>query len=610
MHNVIAMRCAAYARYSTDLQREESIEDQLRNLRTFAESRSWDILPTQIYADYGISGASTDRPALKAMITAALSRPAPFDVILVDDTSRLSRNLAEAMQLKQQLEFAGIRLIAVSQGVDSADDQADVIWTVHGLIDSFFLKELAKKTHRGMEGLALRGMHTGGRCYGYRSVPVNGGGARLNVHEPEAVVVRRIFQMTAEGNSLKRIAKTLNAEGIRSPQPGTKKKYDSWAPSGIREMIRRELYAGRIVWNKSKKVKVPGTNKRVRRPRPETEWKITEVPELRIVPQETWDRVQERIQWTHKQYGQGARKGLLNRSASSTYLLSGYLKCKECAGNFVIVRGRSTRYASYGCAQHFSRGACTNSIRLPQAEIEDKILSTLQREVLRPEVVELAIQEFRKQLESATGESSSKVKHYSGRIKELETELNNLVNAVAKGNGSQSVLLPALNARERELNELKRLVRREEESKPEQRLPGLADFAIGRVRAIRELIQLDPMKAKLELGKHVAEIVIETEPNGSFKIQGEWDLIGERFSQPGGENPPTPSGPKAAAKRDSATQGWQGKARSRKPKPKWCGVRMVPGGGVEPPRAEARRILSPLRLPVPPSRLCKAGKEA
>ena len=151
MHNVIAMRCAAYARYSTDLQREESIEDQLRNLRTFAESRSWDILPTQIYADYGISGASTDRPALKAMITAALSRPAPFDVILVDDTSRLSRNLAEAMQLKQQLEFAGIRLIAVSQGVDSADDQADVIWTVHGL-NRQLLFERARKENPPRHG--------------------------------------------------------------------------------------------------------------------------------------------------------------------------------------------------------------------------------------------------------------------------------------------------------------------------------------------------------------------------------------------------------------------------------------------------------------------------
>src|SRR6185437_16577501 len=81
-----------------------------------------------------------------------------------------------------------------------------LIWTVHGLVDSLFLKELAKKTHRGMEGLALRGMHTGGRVYGYRSIPVEGGGAKLTVFEPEAVVVRRIFEMSANGKSLKKIA--------------------------------------------------------------------------------------------------------------------------------------------------------------------------------------------------------------------------------------------------------------------------------------------------------------------------------------------------------------------------------------------------------------------
>jgi ssDNA-binding Zn-finger/Zn-ribbon topoisomerase 1 len=399
-------------------------------------------------------------------------------------------------------------------------------------------------------------------------------------------------------------------KGLDRHNLAQRRKYDSWAPSGIREMIRRELYAGKIVWNKSKKVKVPGTNKRVRRPRPETEWKITEVPELRIVTQELWDRVQERIQWTNKHYGQDIRKGLLNRSASSTYLLSGYLKCKECGGNFVIVRGRSTKYASYGCAQHFSRGACSNSVRLPQAEIENKILNTLQQEVLRPGVVELAIEEFRKQLESTTGESGSKAKQYSVRIKELESELKNLVNAVAKGKGSQSVLLPALNARERELNELKRLLRREEEQRPEQRLPRLGDFALSRISAIRELIQLDATRAKLELGKHIAEIVIETEPNGNFKIQGEWDLVGDRFADHSSENMLSQSGPSPPAKRDFAIETQQGKPRSGKSKPELCGVRLVPGGGVEPPRAEARRILSPLRLPVPPSRLFRRAKEA
>jgi site-specific DNA recombinase len=556
VHNVTAMRCACYARFSTDLQREESIEDQLRNLRTFAEARSWHILPSHIYADFGISGASIDRPALKAMITAALAKPKPFDVILVDDTSRLSRNLAEAMQLKQQLEFAGIRLIAVSQGVDSADDQADVIWTVHGLVDSLFLKELAKKTHRGMEGLALRGLHTGGRCYGYRSVPVEGGGARLTIYEPEAAVVRRIFQMTADGNSLKRIAKALNADEIRSPQPGTKKRYDSWAPSAIREMIRRELYIGKIVWNKSKKIKVPGTNRRIRRPRPQSEWKTVVAPELRIISDELWAAVKKRIKWTNEQFARNTAPGLVGRAPSSPYLLSGFLKCGECGANLVVVKGRQRRHAAYGCPQHFSRGACRNSVCIRQDKIETMVFETLRDKFLSRDVLALIMTEFVAGLKDATDSHKQNRDQFEARIKGLELELQNLVDAIAKGKAPVSILLDSIHQREAELGRLKIAAKRQSKEQPEISTDGLADFARSRLLDICELIKIDVVKAKVELGKHISEIVMR--PNletHTYDVAGQWDLLGED---------------------------------SNRLLPEYLDIRgdvkMVPGGGVEPPR--------------------------
>jgi site-specific DNA recombinase len=558
VHNLTLMRCAAYARYSTDLQREESIEDQLRNVRAFANKHSWDILPAHVYADYGISGSSTDRPALKAMIAAALSKPAPFDVLLVDDTSRLSRNMAEAMHLKQQLEFAGIRLIAVSQGVDSADEQADVIWTVHGLVDSLFLKELAKKTHRGMEGLALRGLHTGGRCYGYRSVPIAGGGAKLTIYEPEAVIVRRIFEMTADGCSLKTIAKTLNAERIRSPQPGTKKKYDSWAPSGIREMIRRELYTGKIVWNKSRKVKVPGTNKRVRRPRPENEWKIVSAPELRIVSDDLWARVKARIKWTNEHFSRNTQKGLVGCAASSPYLLSGFLKCGECGANLVVVTGRQRKNAKYGCAQNFARGACSNSIRVRQDMLETMLFAELQSTVFRSDVVDVIMAEFLDALKAASLAGDTSKQHFQGRIKELENELHNLVTAIAKGKQASSALLESIHERETELRQLKMMadkpVHRDDLAEMSER--GLRDFARARLVQICELIKLDVVKAKIELGKHVSKIIMKPDRDqAGYVVEGEWDLLGDY-------------------------------ARELLPIPVGCreDVKVVPGGGVEPPR--------------------------
>ena len=132
------------------------------------------LLKKHHYADEAVSGSGSDRGGLNRLLGAAQSVPRPFDVVLMDDTSRLSRRLAER-RIREQLEFVGVRIIAVSQGIDSQDEQSSVLFNVHALVDDLYIKELGKKTHRGLEGLAMRGFHTGGNCYGYRSVRVEGG---------------------------------------------------------------------------------------------------------------------------------------------------------------------------------------------------------------------------------------------------------------------------------------------------------------------------------------------------------------------------------------------------------------------------------------------------
>jgi hypothetical protein len=180
------------------------------------------------------------------------------------------------------LTFSGIRVVAVSQGIDTANEPSEVLTIVHGLVDSLYVKELAKKTHRGLEGKILHGFHSGGRCFGYSNVKAQDG-VRLEINPVEATIVLRIFEMYATGLSLKGVAKALNAEQVPTSRPRAGKRYATWCPSGIREMLRRELYAGRIIWNQSHFVKVPGSNRRVRRERPQSEWRIIERPELRII---------------------------------------------------------------------------------------------------------------------------------------------------------------------------------------------------------------------------------------------------------------------------------------------------------------------------------------
>ena len=527
MDNTQPMRYAIYARYSSDLQRQSSIADQLRKCNEFGQIHGWVPVKASIYKDEAVSGVSIERPGLQRMMQTALSPRRPFDVILVDDTSRISRSLSDAVQLFQKLSFAGVRVIAVGQGIDTQSEQADVLVTVHGLVDSLYVKELAKKTHRGLEGALLRGLHAGGRCYGYRNLPVESGGVRLEVEPKEAEVVRRLFQMSANGMSLKKIAHALNAEKIPPPRPRSTNRYATWCPSAIREMLRRELYIGRVVWNRSRFVKVPGTNKRVARPRPKSEWRIVEKPELRIVSDELWRAVQAKQEQLTKLYG-GGKQGLLNRSASSGNLLTGFLKCGLCGANLVIVTGRRRRHAMYGCPQHWYRGACENKLRIRQAQVETQMLRALQEAVLRPEVLDCILDEFQQQLERARADASSLRERTGGRTRELEEELQRLTLAVAEG-GHSSFLLQAITARENELAELNDSladVSHGFQNSTEE----LREFTRQRIFDLPELLSQDVPRARAELAKHVGPITMTpTESAGSrhYQCQGQWDLLGK-----------------------------------------------------------------------------------
>lgn len=129
-------RCAAYARYSSDRQSPASIQDQLRKCREYCQQQGWEFLAEHVYADEALSGAGADRPEFIRLHEAAARKPRPFDVLLVDDTSRISRNLGETARTYERLNFLGVRVVAVSQGIDSQSDQPDVLLTGHGLVDS------------------------------------------------------------------------------------------------------------------------------------------------------------------------------------------------------------------------------------------------------------------------------------------------------------------------------------------------------------------------------------------------------------------------------------------------------------------------------------------
>ena len=169
----MSRRCAIYARYSSDLQRETSIEDQLRRCREHAARRGWPIVEDWVVADRAVSAASVaGRDGLQRLVLAAKGKPRPFDTLLVDDTSRLARDLSDALRTLKILEFYGVTIVSVSQGIDSAQGNARPLLAMHGIMDEEYLTGLAAKVHRGQEGRVVHGYTTGGRVYGYTNVPI------------------------------------------------------------------------------------------------------------------------------------------------------------------------------------------------------------------------------------------------------------------------------------------------------------------------------------------------------------------------------------------------------------------------------------------------------
>ena len=528
----MTLRCAAYARYSSDLQSPTSIEDQIRKCREYAVAHGFQFLDDHIYVDQALSGVGADRPGLARLMSAAVSQPRPFDIILVDDSSRLSRSTKDALAIFERLNVCGVRLIAVSQGIDSEDEQAHVLVTVHGMVDSLYVRELAKKTHRGLEGLVLKGRHAGGRVFGYSTIPAEDGrGKTLVVDTQQAEVVRRIFQMSAAGCSLKKIATLLNREGVEPPRPRADRPNATWCPTAIREMLYRELYAGRFIWNSSRFVKVPGTNKRVRRARPKSEWHIIERDDLRIIEPELWDAVQGRLMRLKTSYASHQRPGLLSRSSTSKYIFSGLLKCGECGGNLVIVThtGPGGQYRKYGCSRHFYRGACSNNLLERQDWLEKRLLDELQTEVLKPEAIEYAISVLGQQLKGALENLSDELSEMRERKQKLEAELRKLAETAAQ-TGPSGFLVEAISDRERQLREITERLLSREPGSIESHLSAIRQFVTKRLTDLRDLLSGETAPARTELQKHVGAIRMVPqygEGRPHYLAEGTWDLLGK-----------------------------------------------------------------------------------
>ena len=431
------LRAVIYARYSSDNQRAASIDDQLRLCKERLAREGWELV--QVYRDAALSGASTLRPGYQALLEGA--REAAFDVVVAEALDRLSRDQEDVAALFKRLKFAGIRLFTLAEG-----EISELHVGLKGTMNALFLKDLADKTRRGLRGRVAAGRSPGGRCYGYdvvravdaRGEPVRGGRA---VNAAEATVVRRIFTLFAGGASPIAIAKALNTEGVPGPEGR------AWHDATIRGhaargtgILRNELYAGRMVWNRARFMKDPVTGKRVPRPNPRADWVVETVPDLRIIDQETWERAQARLGAIAAASGAAVPGTAAGSPAGATtapgfwtrrrarHVLSGKLVCGVCGGSFGAV-GRDY----LGCSAAHRRGLCRHRQMLRRAAAEEVILGALRTELMQPALVAEFVAEFTAEWNRLQAAADAGRATLRRELAGVERKLAGLIDALAEG---------------------------------------------------------------------------------------------------------------------------------------------------------------------------------
>jgi site-specific DNA recombinase len=431
-------RVALYARYSDDKQNPASIEDQLNLCREHADREGWRIFGT--YKDPAISGASVIlRPGVQSLLEDA--RAGQFDIVLAEALDRISRDQADTATLYKHFLFAGVRIVTLGEG-----EISELHVGLKGTMNALFLKDLAKKTHRGLKGRVEKGKSGGGLCYGYdvvRQLDSRGQLVRGDraINEAQATIIRRIFSDYAAGSSPIAIARRLNAEGVSGPGGAP------WGGTTIRGHAKRgtgfinnELYIGRLVWNRQRYLKDPETGKRVARLNAPSDMIVTEVPHLRIVSDELWGIVKARqaqVMEDHAAVIAGIREHFAGRPVATrrpSSLLSGLVFCGCCSGPMTL-----RRKGRFACSRRVDHGDCDNHRTVDRHTLEDRVLDGLKDRMMAPEIAAEAMRAYAEEMNRLHRDRYSAQAEDRRELGKIRKAIASIVTAIENGEYSRTL---------------------------------------------------------------------------------------------------------------------------------------------------------------------------
>ena len=404
------MKAVAYARFSSDNQRDESIDAQLRAIREYAASRSFAL--THVYKDEARSATTDNRPEFLQMMQDAAH--GLFDVVIIHKLDRFSRDRFDSAFYKRHLKRHGVRLYSVLEHLDDSPEGIILESVLEGMAE-YYSRNLAREVMKGMRETAHQAKHNGGKPpLGYDVAPDK----TYIISETQAQAVRIIFEMYADGSGYSAIIDKLKKDG-HFPQSGR-----MFSKNSLHDILKNEKYRGVYIFNRTARKEFGKRNHRKSKP-PEDIIRIENgMPQ--IVSNETWERVQKRMSEN--------RKG--KNAAKEIYLLSGIIKCGKCGGAMTGTRkfaGRDkTLYRSYECSTRKRNKGCDMKA-ISKEFVEAAVINQLAEDLFTPEALEKMVEKLIAYSSKQNNQISHDLKIIEHDLTSVQRKITNIIDSIADG---------------------------------------------------------------------------------------------------------------------------------------------------------------------------------
>ena len=399
------MTAVIYARYSSDNQREESIEGQIRECTAYAEKNGITIV--KHYIDRAISAKTDNRPEFQQMIKDSDKKL--FDIVLVWKLDRFARNRYDSARYKTQLKKNGVKLMSATEIISEGPEGIILESVLEGYAE-YYSADLAEKVVRGQTENILKGRCNGGRgTFGYTLDSER----KFHIDPLASPFVLESFTKYRDGLTMKEIRDWLNENGIKNPVGG------EFTYNSVEHMLKNRRYIGEL---KFRDVVVPDA-----------------IPP--IVPLELFDDVQEKIAKN--------KKAPARRKAEDDYLLTTKLHC-GCCGALMFGESGTSRtgevHRYYKCATAKKKKGCKKKTVRKQW-LEDLVVNQTMQLVKDDAAMESIIA---KVMELQNKENTN-IPLYEKQLRDAESGIQNMLNAIQAG-----ILTSSTKERLEQLEETKR----------------------------------------------------------------------------------------------------------------------------------------------------------